>query len=258
MKSAERDVKQRVAGGGVDRVRFEDDEGARSLVVDAGHRARGGDGAVGRRGAVHLDGLLAVDEHGRVEGAERRPTGPAEADDGGEGGEDLLGHLGRVLGGVLELVAGGIEGPGAHPQGVEEAVGRRPGTGDRLRGRSDGIEVHGHGVLLWGSSRWVTSLLLHQIMLQSSDGFESGTGRGPATGDVQPDGGPAGPPGRDDDPEHPGLSDPGAAPPPDAAADGPGSTARSTSTGCGPSSGSRAGLLPGGDRRALRGLGTRG
>ena len=68
---------------------------------------------------MQLDGLLAVHEHGVVEGpdgAERRRR-QLHARHHREGGQDPLGHVLAVLGGELQLEAGGIELAGARHRG---------------------------------------------------------------------------------------------------------------------------------------------
>ena len=106
---------------------------------------------------MELDGLLAVDEHGRVESAELgeghggpvggRAPGPALAGDDGEGREDALGLAGAVLGGELQLEAG-VEGARAHTEGVEQGVGRGPGPLEGRGGRSFGSRVDRHGPII--------------------------------------------------------------------------------------------------------------
>src|SRR5207302_2055946 len=95
--------------------------------------------------AVQLDGLLPVHEHGRVEGPDVREPASRPGDDG-EGGQHPLAHVLAVLGGELQLEAGGVEHPRSHAQGVEEAVLRGPRPLHGPRGLAYGVGVDGHAL----------------------------------------------------------------------------------------------------------------
>ena len=152
-----------VAGVGVDRGRLDHDQCAGALVVDGGDPARRPHRALRRDGAVDLDGLLAVDEHGRVEfaqrGGRRQPAAPSApaplADDDGEGGQHPLVVSDRVLGRELELEAW-VNGAGAHTQGVEQGVLRRPRPFGLRRCRSHGSHVDRHSAPPSREARSVT------------------------------------------------------------------------------------------------------
>ena len=68
------------------------------------------------------DHLLAVHQFGHVDVAEIGHRPATLSHDGGEGRQHLLVEPGRVLGRELELEPGGVEGAGAHAEGVEQRV----------------------------------------------------------------------------------------------------------------------------------------
>ncbi len=75
----------------------------------------------------------------------REASGRASpAHHGRERGQDPLGPVGRILGRELQLEVEGVQRARSDTEGVEQAVGRRPGSFDRVRGGPHGIGVDGH------------------------------------------------------------------------------------------------------------------
>jgi hypothetical protein len=143
-----------IAGVGLHSVHLENAEAGLALVPQLGHPALASRVARGRNGLVENDLLLAVEQHGEVEG---QTLDPAQAHHGAEGGDhrEAGKHLQVLLIGVLELtrIRGGHAGTDAEV--VKDDVVVVPAVLAIAERGAEGFGgIDGHCVLL-GFNTWL-------------------------------------------------------------------------------------------------------
>jgi hypothetical protein len=143
---AARAGQERLPGLCVDRHGLGDHQRAGALVVDPGDGRGGPRRPRHRQRPVQLEGLLGVDQHGRVEGAKRAPGPAAPGDQHPERRQHLLLDPRRVLGGELQL-AQRVTQARADRDRIQQRVGRRPRALLRLARHPDETVVKRHNDL---------------------------------------------------------------------------------------------------------------